>query len=643
MKKIIYSTYTKAAAAVLFVLAVVSAAIAITWGVGRYTAEKEFVYGFESEFSNSKYFSYMIMNLETKVCDYLTAGDELIQENLEQENINYYININGEIYSNTENENFPKGQFYNFVSRDKYGNIKRDTSLKNYNSFYNLNDVYSNAENGDEIEIKTSVKDSYLKKCEKIWERQEDTVNKTITYGIITLVLGIICFIYLIFVCGKCTDGKNKNLLIDGIWTEIHFAISFIIGFIGVISAVIILGGYADGYFTSTMMYFTLGLISAAVSSVVLCSVLSVVRNLKSGRFIEKTIVLKCIRLIYKKAILLKNTIKVAASAKIGIILIAMLFIYTAVIGLFGILTVANPMFLVLAVILFMLAAFVISNRIKDIEEIKKGVSEIKNGNTAYKIPNPNSEDMQALAQNINEISGGLDEAVAAKVKAEKMKAELITNVSHDLKTPITSIINYTELLKNAEDMPEEARDYIGIIEKKSERLKNLTQDLFDISKAQSGNEEINPEKLDVSLLIEQSVGENNGEITNSGLTFCVNTEKNLYIYADGRKMSRVIGNLISNILKYSMQNTRVFISAYEKNKKAVLEFKNISSYPMDFSGDEIMGRFVRGDKSRTADGNGLGLAIAKSYTELCGGKTEIITDGDMFKAVLTFDEYTAE
>ena len=163
---------------------------------------------------------------------------------------------------------------------------------------------------------------------------------------------------------------------------------------------------------------------------------------------------------------------------------------------------------------------------------------------------------------------------------------------------------------------------------------------MFDISKAQSGNETVIMEKIDTALLIQQALAEQDREIQTSGLTFCVNTPKELYIRADGRKMSRVLGNLLQNILKYAMKNTRVFLSAYREGQDVVLELKNIASYPMEFQGDEIVGRFVRGDESRTAEGNGLGLAIAKSYTELCGGQLEIVVDGDLFKARLRFPTY---
>ncbi|MBP3361612.1 MAG: HAMP domain-containing histidine kinase [Clostridia bacterium] len=277
--------------------------------------------------------------------------------------------------------------------------------------------------------------------------------------------------------------------------------------------------------------------------------------------------------------------------------------------------------------------------RAKDIDEINKGAEEIRKGNLQYKIGELKSGDIKKIAENINEIGDGLEKSVSEKLRAERLKTELITNVSHDLKTPLTSIISYTELLSNMEELPEEAKDYIWIIAKKSERLKNLTQDLFEVSKVQSGNEILVFEKLDAATLINQALGEHDNEIKKSELVFRVKTAKDLFISADGRKMSRVLGNLIDNALKYAMKNTRVFISAYEKDNEVIMEIKNTSEYPMDFDAEEITGRFVRGDKSRTDGGSGLGLAIAKSYTEACGGRFDIVIDGDLFKAVIRFDK----
>ena len=441
---------------------------------------------------------------------------------------------------------------------------------------------------------------------------------------------------------------------LDNIWTEVHLVAMGGIGFGAVVLCVILLDEFYTGHFPLNMMNMVVGISAAITSAVVITSLLSIIRNIKCKRFVESSIIVRVIRWCFKIFVKVlvwlrngfvgyRNLLFKTLSKKTGVILISMLFAYTALIGLFGIFTLeaGNLFWIFVGIALFGFASFFIAHRSKDIDEIKKGVSEVRNGNVAYKIPELKSEDMKALATNINDIAKGLDESVSAKVKAERMKTELITNVSHDLKTPLTSIISYTELLANVEGLPEEAKDYAQIIANKSDRLKTLTQDLFDISKVQSGNESVVLEKLDVSLLINQSLGEHDNEIKKSELPFCVNAPKELYISADGRKMSRVISNLISNILKYTMKNTRVFISAYEENGEVIMEFKNIASYPMDFNTDEIVGRFVRGDESRTQEGNGLGLAIAKSYTEICNGKFEIVLDGDMFKAILKFRKYS--
>ena len=447
------------------------------------------------------------------------------------------------------------------------------------------------------------------------------------------------------------SDLEYKNMWLDNVWLEGHLAAIAAFGIGGVAVCFLVIEQYAYGDFPRNLVYPILGAVSGLVSLVLISSLLSIIRNIKTRRLIETSIVLrlvrwcfrtlkKIVRWVWRKNKAFWKAIFRLLSKKTGVILVGMLFGYTAFIGILGILTPESPLPVIIGVLLFGFAAFVVARRSVDLDEVKKGVSEVRNGNVAYKIPELRCEDMKALAANINDIAMGLDESVSAKVKAERMKTELITNVSHDIKTPITSIINYTELLSKVDGLPEEAKDYVAVIAKKSDRLKNLTQDLFDISKVQSGNDEVVLEKLDVALLIGQALAEHDNEIQSSGLQFCVDTPKELFISADGRKMSRVMSNLIGNILKYTMQNTRVFISAADKAGVIEIVLKNISAYPLNFSAEEITGRFVRGDESRTAEGNGLGLAIVKSYTEICNGTFDVVLDGDMFKAILKFRKY---
>lgn len=680
MKKIIYSDYTKFIAVVLFVISIILGTLTVTNGVVRYCDEKERIYGFESSFTESKYLSSFLDAPEIAIFNAyrdfyslddedenvagerpITVNGETIEQTIKKElndlycadKVNYYVKWNDTVFTNcgaTNEQEVMDAQFYRLTTRDDNGNGNRISSQSHYYS-YPLLDEISYYDKTTSVVICTSIKEEFAHECLLNWEKQFAIVNDTFRAAAIYAVLALLMFIYLLCVCGKTKDGEHRAMWLDNIWTEVHLAV--ICGaFIGaVVICAIVLDEYYVGRFPLNMLKYVIGAASALASMTVITSLLSIIRNIKCKRFIESSIIVRvirwCLRIFVKVLVWLRNgfvgyrnLVFKFLSKKTGIILITMLLIYTALIGFFGIVTPEAPFFLLLAIVVFEFTSFVVAYRAKDLDEIKKGVSEVRNGNVAYKIPELKSEDMKTLAANINDIAKGLDESVSAKVKAERLKTELITNVSHDLKTPITSIINYTELLSKIEELPEEATDYVSVISKKSERLKNLTQDLFDISKVQSGNEDVALEKLDVALLINQSLGEHDSEIQKSELPFCVDAPKELYISADGRKMSRVVSNLINNILKYSMKNTRVFITAFEKDDEITMEFKNIASYPMNFSADEIVGRFVRGDESRTAEGNGLGLAIAKSYTEICNGKFEVVIDGDMFKAILKFKKY---
>lgn len=680
MKKIVYSGVTKFVAVILFIASVVLGTLCVTDGITTYFDEETKVYYFENDFSESSYVSHLLDEPENVVFHayhnlyytYNNYGEpvdrdtpievnaETIGQNLQQrfddfyysDKINYFVQWNDLTFTNcnaTLPEELMKGEYYSYIKRDSSGHVER-TSTHKYR-MYLLEDIYQ-FDDTSTIVISCNIKQEVVDEYKALWEKQQSIVIDTITQSLICIAVALVSLIYLLCVCGKNKDGELKNMWLDNIWTEIHLAAA---GGSGICTVMVgaLLDEYISGHFAHNLLHWIMGSVAFLSSTIIITSLLSIIRNIKCRRFIESSIIFRvirwCLRILIKIAKWSFRSFKTfwkavfrILSKKSGIILIGSLFIYTAIIGIFGLFSaIFASVWIFLGILLFVFASFILAYRAKDFDEIKKGVSEVRNGNVAYKIPELKCEDMRALAVNINDIAKGLDESVSAKVKAERMKTELITNVSHDLKTPITSIISYTELLSQIENLPEEARDYVSVISKKSERLKNLTLDLFDISKVQSGNEDVILEKIDVSLLINQSLGEHDNEIQISELPFIVEAPKELYIAADGRKMSRVVSNLINNILKYTMKNTRVFITAFEKEGNVVIEFKNIASYPMNFNSDEITQRFTRGDESRTQEGNGLGLAIAKSYTEICNGKFEIVTDGDMFKAILTFRKYS--
>ncbi len=237
-------------------------------------------------------------------------------------------------------------------------------------------------------------------------------------------------------------------------------------------------------------------------------------------------------------------------------------------------------------------------------------------------------------------INQEIREATQEQIKSERMKVELITNVSHDLKTPLTSIISFIDLLSKENNLSEGAKDYIRILQDKSERLKNIVMDLFDLAKSTSGDVKLEYDYIDLGKLIRQTLADLDDRIEASGLSFKTKLpEKPVQIYADGNKLYRVFLNIIDNALKYSMHDTRVYIELTLNNNKAVVSMKNIAGYDMNFSAQEILQRFTRGDQARTSEGSGLGLSIAESFTRVCGGDFQVEVEGDMFKIYLSFDQ----
>ena len=284
--------------------------------------------------------------------------------------------------------------------------------------------------------------------------------------------------------------------------------------------------------------------------------------------------------------------------------------------------------------------AYYVLKKLSYLSYIMDGTQRIKNGDIHHKLQLIGEDNFTTLADNINNIRDGLDKAIDSQLRSERMKSELITNVSHDLKTPLTSIINYIELIKKEENItPEYLKDYVNVLDSKSKRLKVLIEDLFEASKASSGNIELNMEKIDIIQLLRQSIGELEEKLSEANLDLKINVpEDKLYVRADGRRLYRVLENLLSNISKYSLPNTRVYIDITEIGGRDKLIMKNISSYELNFDPEEIMERFKRADDSRNTEGSGLGLAIARDLVKLQGGEFAIDIDGDLFKSIIEFD-----
>ncbi len=272
--------------------------------------------------------------------------------------------------------------------------------------------------------------------------------------------------------------------------------------------------------------------------------------------------------------------------------------------------------------------------------KLMEGAARMANGEIDYRIGTEQMfGDFKKHGENLNSISNVMQNAVDESVKSERFKTELITNVSHDIKTPLTSIINYVDLLGKEELANENAEEYLEVLARQSNRLKKLIEDLMEASKASTGNLAVNLERLEAGVSMTQTVGEFEDKMQANQLELLVEKpEQPVYIMADARHLWRVIDNLMNNICKYAQPGTRVYIDLKERDGRAVITLRNTSKYPLNISAEELMERFVRGDSSRNTEGSGLGLSIARSLMELMGGTFAIFVDGDLFKVVLEFE-----
>ena len=272
---------------------------------------------------------------------------------------------------------------------------------------------------------------------------------------------------------------------------------------------------------------------------------------------------------------------------------------------------------------------------------LRQGTKTIAGGDLEYQIDTTRMPyDLRLQAEDLNNISVGLAGAVDEKMKSERFKAELITNVSHDLKTPLTSIINYVNLLKSTQQTDPKAIDYIEVLDRKSQRLKKLTEDLVEASKASTGVLSVTREKIGMSQLIDQATAEWEEKLSDRRLTLVTTLpEGETWVYADGRHLWRVIDNLLSNCAKYAMEGTRIYLDLERGKGQVALSVKNISRDPLNVPAERLMERFVRGEESRSTEGSGLGLSIARSLTELQGGAFDLAVDGDLFKAIVTLPQ----
>lgn len=430
-------------------------------------------------------------------------------------------------------------------------------------------------------------------------------------------------------------ESKEKRLVayLEKIPFEVYTLIFFIILYL---SNNIMNMNYA-GRFSNYSLVFKLVNVVKYVSFIILIAI--AIKRVKAKAFWDNTLIGKMSMKI-EKGIRKVNTEKPTWK----IVLLSIVYIYLMLGILFMTYNGRNTSFGVLVDIIITVVWITLINRIskrkKSLEKIEEGLREIYEGNLTKKIDEEElSKEFKSLAGYINGISNGFENAVQEGIKSERLKTELITNVSHDIKTPLTSIINYVDLLKKENIKNKKAKEYIEILDTKSQRLKRLTEDLVEASKASSGNVKLNLEKINISELINQTTGEFEDRFKEKKLEIITQIpEEEILIEADSRYMYRVIENLFSNISKYALEASRVYVDVFTDKEKVKISIKNISKEKLNISAEELMQRFVRGDKSRTTEGSGLGLSISQSLTELQKGKFSIQIDGDLFKVELEFE-----
>lgn len=570
-------------------------------------------------------------------------------------------------YAVLKGKAFPKigGDIYNELFAELIGSSEYPNALKNstrYNdgwAYFSYSPDTQGAE--DALTVSNRLFDNHT-------EKHIRNVGTCLTLFCVLFLLGCAFCIYLYAVAGKDENGE----IVISKYDKMPFAIQTLIGLAGLFAsgAVVVFyivceavfpTEYGDTGFAVRLAEVAgkpsgaiTGIFVAAFFAIITANIMSIIRNARNRSFWKNTLIGKIFGLVKKLFKKAKNKITSNAQAIFGKggnkkfrlicagITAVVLIIDFVVSALFIELVYSNVHSF--AVITFIFGVALIAAEIFAVvklaawyERIAQAVSEIRDGRIQTEIDTEGMPlIMKKFAQDIDCIRDGLNDAVESAIKDQRMKTELITNVSHDLKTPLTSIVNYVDLLKRCEIEGEEAQKYLSILDEKSQRMKKLIEDLVEASKASSGAIEIHPIKINLCEFATQTVGEYEDELKERGIDIVLKIpETPVTVTADSQKTSRIVENLFSNIKKYALEGTRVYAEVTDGEKSARLTFKNVSKYPLDISPDELVQRFVRGDASRTGEGSGLGLSIAKNLCELQGGELIVEIDGDLFKAVV--------
>lgn len=550
-------------------------------------------------------------------------------------------NVPSEMYFESENiVDLVKKEAGKSVQKELlYGNLELEALPLNAIDFLKKADKFYTAidTNDTSAHYNNYIQRIEKQKAEEPTEQEIEAIKKKeiacVVIIVISLIIAFILYVILMIMAGHREKGDEPQIYkSDRIWLDLFVAIVVVIYSI---VAWIVIDTYEYGYLRASAIMFVAIALPAIEAAIWVSE--SLMRRIKTKSLMQTTLmgkIWKCIVSIAKKIKKIVYKALENMNVTIKVLIVGGLFIIWEFINSFLSYGHGLSGVIIQVILATVIICAIVWYYFYEIKKIKEGAVKIAQGDIDYKI----EEDMKffsnkKLKESVNSIGDGLNDAVVDSLKNERMKTELIANVSHDLKTPLTSIINYVDLLKTEGLDSENAAKYLDVLDKKSQRLKNLTEDLVEVSKLNSGAVSLQLEKIDIVQLVKQSLGEYAEKFQERKLQVVKNIQQEpIYVMADGSKTWRLFENLYQNVYKYAMPGTRVYIDIKQEYGKVVVSVKNISEGPLNFSADELMERFVRGDVSRTTEGSGLGLSIARSIAERQKGSMNIVLDGDLFK-----------
>ncbi len=566
------------------------------------------------EYKHSDEFQREVRGAIFQTRDLLEYSEEDVEDILQKKVEYYYYISDGKdrTYSNVENSNKAFFQQY----KNAFYGLEKGRWEVGENTILRKEYFYYDIEDKNEAILYIAFSDEFMEEGQTGWESQRGKLVPLAGGLLFSTIFTIILMIYLFIVTGRKPEDSGLYLgPLDTIYSDI-WAIALIFIGIGWFEVVIdmISYNYIWGIRSRQIYYMVLtGILTAIAAVAFIFILLSLARKIKAKKLIKHSLIYKIFYGLYDfgrswfdgrkfekypltKSLFYRQMIFIGISGILAFLTFVLFLSYYAYYSF--------PWFLLPPLI----EAFIVYWYIK--------------GNNKTFV----------------DINKGFNESLEEQMKAERMKINLITNVSHDLKTPLTSIISYVDLLSKEEDLSDSAQDYIKILSDKSNRLKQIVADLFDLAKSTSGNIHLDLETLDMKKLIEQTLGDMEDEIEKSQLQIRTSIPKEpLNVLSDGNKLYRVFQNVLDNALKYSLKGTRIFIDLKEADGRAIATIKNIAGYEMNFNSEDILQRFNRGDESRTTEGSGLGLSIAESFTHISGGSFCVEVDGDLFKVIISY------